>query len=272
VAISYTGTAPPAGSRLNFIVTAGNVPCEGTEASTTLYYVHADHLNTPRALVDVQNRVVWRWDSDPFGVAPASEDPDGDGKAVTLNLRFPGQYRDAETGLHYNYFRDYDPQTGRYVQSDPIGLAGGINPYGYASANPLGRTDPMGLFDETGVAATAAAIAAVPAAAAAGVPVIVTGTAVAAVVTTVGVMAQIVPKLKLPPPAANDPCDPDDECKVRQIRLKSRYEGILAIQAKGYTVVRGVMLWYNRDAVIHNISCPKYQVPTFNLGPTGLVK
>jgi RHS repeat-associated protein len=149
VAISYTGTAPPAGSRLNFIVTAGNVPCEGTEASTTLYYVHADHLNTPRALVDAQNRVVWRWDSDPFGVTAPAEDPDGDGKAVTLDLRFPGQYFDRETNLHYNYFRDYDPQTGRYVQSDPIGLVGGLNTYAYAVLSPLRHVDPLGLLVET---------------------------------------------------------------------------------------------------------------------------
>jgi RHS repeat-associated protein len=57
----------------------------------------------------------------------------------------PGQYRDAETGLHYNYFRDYDPQTGRYVQSDPIGLEGGINPYLYAF-DPLRQIDPLGLM------------------------------------------------------------------------------------------------------------------------------
>jgi len=65
--------------------------------------------------------------------------------AVKFNLRFPGQYRDAETGLFYNYFRDYDPQTGRYVQSDPIGLAGGLNTFAYVGSNPLRRVDPMGL-------------------------------------------------------------------------------------------------------------------------------
>jgi len=63
-----------------------------------------------------------------------------------LDVRFPGQYRDAETGLFYNYFRDYDPQTGRHVQSDPIGLASGVNPYTYANLNPLRHSDPKGLI------------------------------------------------------------------------------------------------------------------------------
>jgi RHS repeat-associated protein len=83
----------------------------------------------------------------------------------------PGQYFDEETGLHYNYFRDYDPLTGRYVHSDPIGLEGGLNPYLYAEGDPLRYSDPLGLQANTGVlplpGASAAEVAASAARAAA---------------------------------------------------------------------------------------------------------
>jgi RHS repeat-associated protein len=113
-----------------------------------IYYIYADHLNTPRVITDTTNTVVWRWNHDePFGNNPAEDDPDGNGQRFVFNLRFPGQYADRETGLYYNYFRDYDPSVGRYVQSDPIGLEGGINTYTYVDNNPLYYSDPLGLAE-----------------------------------------------------------------------------------------------------------------------------
>jgi len=88
--------------------------------------------------------VVWQWDnSDPFGNNVPNQNPNGAG-TFSFNLRFPGQYADQETNTHYNISRDYNPAIGRYVQSDPIGLMGGINTYTYVRANPLGYTDPRG--------------------------------------------------------------------------------------------------------------------------------
>ncbi|MDP2827731.1 MAG: RHS repeat-associated core domain-containing protein, partial [Sulfuricellaceae bacterium] len=81
-----------------------------------------------------------------FGKTLPNEDPDGDGNKFTLNLRFPGQYYDVESGLHYNHHRYYSPKLGRYMSADPIGLAGGLNLFGYAKQNPLRYVDPLGLF------------------------------------------------------------------------------------------------------------------------------
>ncbi len=135
----YTST----GVAIQETVYLGDIPVAVLQG-TAVYHLHADHLDTPRVITDSTNKVIWRWDSDPFGATAANEDPDGDRKKFTYNLRFPGQYFDKETGLHYNYFRDYDPKIGRYVQSDPIGLAGGVNLYQYAKSNPLIYTDPTG--------------------------------------------------------------------------------------------------------------------------------
>ncbi|MBW8458703.1 MAG: RHS domain-containing protein, partial [Thiobacillus sp.] len=125
-------------------------------------HIHPDHLGTPRQITDSADRIVWRWDSpDPFGNALPDENPDdGKGKKslFEFNLRFPGQYYDGETGLHYNYYRDYDPSIGRYTTSDPIGLEGGVNRYAYVGGNPVSFTDPRGLVKWSGTFGGAAYI------------------------------------------------------------------------------------------------------------------
>jgi RHS repeat-associated protein len=147
VTLTFTGRYPPQGSRLNFLVNAGNVDCTQAGAPTTeIAYIQADHLNTPRTVTDSQQQLIWKWDQhDPFGANVPNQDPDGDGKTYTLNLRFPGQYFDAETGLNYNYYRDYDAHTGRYIQADPIGLRGGANVYAYGGGTPSVYVDALGL-------------------------------------------------------------------------------------------------------------------------------
>jgi len=113
--------------------------------------VRPDHLNTPRLVADSAGASVWRWDQqEPFGVNVADENPSGLG-AFEMPLRFPGQYADKETNLQYNYFRDFDASLGRYVESDPIGLQGGLNTYAYGRGAPLSLSDPRGLEVEVGV-------------------------------------------------------------------------------------------------------------------------
>jgi RHS repeat-associated protein len=116
----------------------------GSTGSPQIFYVYADQIDRPWVITNTANQIRWRWDTTPFGELPANDNPAGLG-AFAFNQRFAGQYRDAETGLFYNYYRDYDPQTGRYVQSDPIGLAGGVNPYLYVGGKPLSFIDALGL-------------------------------------------------------------------------------------------------------------------------------
>jgi RHS repeat-associated protein len=92
-------------------------------------------------MTDAAAAVKWRADYEPFGKATVKAT-----STIENNLRFPGQYFDRETGLHYNYFRDYDPNSGRYIEADPIGLEGGSNLYLYANASPTMYTDPTGEF------------------------------------------------------------------------------------------------------------------------------
>jgi RHS repeat-associated protein len=144
-----------------------------------MYYIHPDHLNTPRLIANQAGTTVWKWDNtEPFGNSMPNDDPDGDGVPFVFDLRFPGQFFDRETGLSYNVMRDYDSGIGRYVQADPVGsvlfgnmsfnnLGGvGLSPelarslyrpllqhnhlYTYVRLDPLGRVDPTGLDDTPG--------------------------------------------------------------------------------------------------------------------------
>ncbi|ACE86285.1 RHS repeat-associated core domain-containing protein [Cellvibrio japonicus] len=109
-------------------------------AAGEVYYYHNDHLGTPQQMLDDAGNIVWEAQYSAFGKAHITID------TVENNLRFPGQYFDSETGLHHNYFRDYDSALGRYIQSDPIGLGGGFNTYVYAYQNPAVLIDPLGLY------------------------------------------------------------------------------------------------------------------------------
>ncbi len=137
------------GALIEETVWMGDVPVATLQpngSGVSIYYVHSDQLNAPRVITrSSDNAVAWRWDTDPFGIVAPNQNPAGLGTFV-YNLRFPGQYYQAETGLNLNYFRDYDPQTGRYIESDPIGLAGGsYSTYAYVDDDPVKLKDPTGL-------------------------------------------------------------------------------------------------------------------------------
>lgn len=123
----------------------------GSGSTQKLLYVQADAIGTPRAVIDPSRgsagMAIWAWDlaGEAFGTTAPNQDPDADGTAFVLALRFPGQRHDAVSGLAYNYFRDYNAATGRFVQSDPIGLNGGVSTYGYVNGAPLNWSDPTGL-------------------------------------------------------------------------------------------------------------------------------
>jgi len=126
------------------------VKADGSTRRADVLFLQSDHLGAPRTATDESGRAVWHWYGDAFGAkagnTPAVDrDPDGDGQKTEVSLRFPGQYHDRESGLWYNHNRDYDAKLGRYVQSDPIGLRGGINRYAYVGGDPVQWVDPNGL-------------------------------------------------------------------------------------------------------------------------------
>jgi len=117
------------------------VPATGTQTAAAYYTYQNDHLGTPQKLLNQSGVTVWSATYDAFGKATIDS-----ASTVSNNLRYPGQYYDAESGLHYNWNRYYNSKTGRYETSDPIGLWGGLNEYTYSYGNPLRYADPYGLF------------------------------------------------------------------------------------------------------------------------------
>jgi RHS repeat-associated protein len=143
--VAKVDIVPDSGAFARLWRKVGGATGAGTVAR--LSAIHTDHLGVPQAMTDARQRIVWLARSDAFGAATVLYAAQADGERASMPLRLPGQVYDAETGLHQNYYRDYDPRTGRYTTPDPMGLEGGLNPYAYVSSNPLANIDPLGLYE-----------------------------------------------------------------------------------------------------------------------------
>lgn len=110
-------------------------------------FYHTDHLGTPLQLIDTTGKIRWQANPDDWRAVR-------DQQGARQPIRFQGQWEDEESGLYYNRYRYYDPAMGRYVTQDPIGLAGGLNTYGYVAGNPVSYTDSLGLNPGTAAGAT----------------------------------------------------------------------------------------------------------------------
>jgi len=150
----WIGEYDSTGARKQEFIWLGDLPVgvfalsPGSTTAYQVYEVQADHLGSPRIVIDpVGNKAVWAWPltGEVFGKTAPNQDPDGDGNAFVFDMRFPGQRYDSASGLNYNYFRDYESGIGRYAESDPIGLNGGASTYSYVGDSALGRIDPFGL-------------------------------------------------------------------------------------------------------------------------------
>jgi len=178
----YDANGVPVYETIYMGLPVGVIKQTGTAATSdiaiSLYNVSTDQLGAPRIITRQSDEAVaWRWDSaEVFGATAPNQNPSSLG-SFSFNQRLPGQVFDAESGLFQNWNREYNPRIGRYMQSDPIGLAGGINTFSYVGGNPLNFSDPQGLyFDETGIFLAAAATTVAVTTAPAWVPVAVGGT------------------------------------------------------------------------------------------------
>ncbi|MFS2032752.1 RHS repeat-associated core domain-containing protein [Polaromonas sp. CT11-55] len=149
----YDANGTPIYETVYLGVPVGVITQTGTAGASNiaigLYNVSTDQVGAPRVLARQSDEaIVWRWDSaEAFGATAPDQNPSSLG-TFSFNQRLPGQIFDAESGLFQNWNREYSPRIGRYMQSDPIGLKGGINTFAYVRGNPVSRIDPRGLFDE----------------------------------------------------------------------------------------------------------------------------
>ncbi|GGD36198.1 RHS repeat-associated core domain-containing protein [Pseudoxanthomonas indica] len=144
----WLGDYSQLGTPVQQVVWNDNFPIGLLANGGRLHYVEPDHLGTPRVVIEsARDIAVWTWDihGEVFGESSPKEDQDGDLLPLVFNLRFPGQRYDAAAGLNSNYFRNYEPGSGRYMESDSMGMAAGVNTYSYASSTPFVLVDPYGM-------------------------------------------------------------------------------------------------------------------------------
>jgi RHS repeat-associated protein len=129
---------------------------DNSQSQERILFIHTDHRATPVAMTNDQQKIVWQAELTPSGVMKtdlnvspkANERTTGPSGQAVLNIRLPGQYFDAETGLHDNLHRTYNPKTGRYLQPDPLGYPDGPDAYLYAQGDAVNKMDPLGLYAE----------------------------------------------------------------------------------------------------------------------------